>query len=138
MQDTLLAPHLARVEEAVLATISAAAEDAQTHLRAAEDRIETLQAERARADGETPALAGVPTSELEQLLEHSQRATARIKEHLDERLQQERVCAICMERAKNTALVPCGHFSCAECAARRTECYICRGAIAQRLRTYGD
>lgn len=39
-------------------------------------------------------------------------------------------CCICLERAKNTVLVPCGHqCACYECAIQTDKCPICRHSI---------
>lgn len=46
-------------------------------------------------------------------------------------------CIICMERPRNTALVPCGHyFGCHGCTLRITACPICRGPVAARVRVF--
>lgn len=43
-------------------------------------------------------------------------------------------CAVCMDNPKNTAIVPCGHQFCAQCAQRLHRCPMCRGRIQHRLR----
>jgi len=46
-------------------------------------------------------------------------------------------CAICLERPPNVTFVPCGHkMTCEICAARVTECPICRARIRRRQPTY--
>lgn len=46
-------------------------------------------------------------------------------------------CAICFERAKDTAFIPCGHTFCRTCAARIAgtsgKCPLCRVPIQKRL-----
>jgi hypothetical protein len=44
-------------------------------------------------------------------------------------------CGICMERAADTVLQPCGHRVCCECASVLQVCPGCQGAIAGRQRT---
>ena len=107
--------------------------------RAAESQLEVLQAQLAKTRGER--LSGVSLTDLEHLLEQiseqSHQATARINAQIDQHRHRRR-CAICMDRSKNTALVPCGHLGCAECVAQLSKCHICRSDIIQRLRTYDD
>jgi len=46
-------------------------------------------------------------------------------------------CNICMDRDKNTALQPCGHVMCGECAPRAGErCYHCRKTISAKSKIY--
>lgn len=73
---------------------------------------------------------------LEALEVEAKEAAARIAGAADERRREQRVCPLCCERPKNTALVPCGHQYCGECAGRLDRCPACRAAIVQRLRTF--
>ena len=51
--------------------------------------------------------------------------------------EEERPCAICLDRPPNVTFVPCGHkMTCEQCAARVTECPSCRRPIQVRQRTY--
>ncbi|KAL2297033.1 hypothetical protein Nmel_015087, partial [Mimus melanotis] len=46
------------------------------------------------------------------------------------RLQQERMCKVCMDKDVSVVFVPCGHLvACAECALNLRLCPICRAAI---------
>ena len=47
------------------------------------------------------------------------------------------ICTICMYGTITTALTPCGHVFCNSCAQKqRTQCYLCRNAVQDRLRIY--
>jgi hypothetical protein len=50
-------------------------------------------------------------------------------------------CPVCMESPRDTAMVPCGHTACAECAQkllqRRGNCAECNRTIEQSLRLFG-
>uniref|UniRef100_A0A8D2APQ8 RING-type E3 ubiquitin transferase n=1 Tax=Sciurus vulgaris TaxID=55149 RepID=A0A8D2APQ8_SCIVU len=52
------------------------------------------------------------------------------------RLQEERRCKVCLDRATSIVFVPCGHLVCAECAPSLQLCPICRAAIHSRVRTF--
>ncbi len=50
-----------------------------------------------------------------------------------------RVCVVCLERAKSTALVPCGHMClCDSCASAKglKKCPICRADVVSVLRVF--
>ena len=48
-----------------------------------------------------------------------------------------RHCVVCLERAREVAFDPCGHFvCCSECGLRVSTCPLCRGAIERNLRIY--
>lgn len=49
----------------------------------------------------------------------------------------EPMCPICLSDSVNTALTPCGHTFCANCARRMTmECGVCRSRVRERLKLY--
>ena len=51
--------------------------------------------------------------------------------------EEERPCAICLDRPPNVTFVPCGHkMTCEQCAERVSECPSCRAPIRVRQRTY--
>ena len=51
--------------------------------------------------------------------------------------EEERPCAICLDRPPNVTFVPCGHkMTCEQCAAEVRECPGCRAPIRVRQRTY--
>ncbi|XP_034496047.1 baculoviral IAP repeat-containing protein 7 [Ailuropoda melanoleuca] len=52
------------------------------------------------------------------------------------RLQEERTCKVCLDRAVGTVFVPCGHLVCAECAPALRLCPICRAPIRSCVRTF--
>lgn len=45
-------------------------------------------------------------------------------------------CPVCMERPRDTALMPCGHCMCGECAVRVLACPFCRLQVADRSRVF--
>ena len=57
-------------------------------------------------------------------------------------LDESTECQVCMARAKDTALVPCGHVLCAECVTRANEeriveeCPVCRETVQSTMRVY--
>ncbi|XP_003779446.2 baculoviral IAP repeat-containing protein 7 isoform X6 [Pongo abelii] len=52
------------------------------------------------------------------------------------RLQEERRCKVCLDRAVSIVFVPCGHLVCAECAPSLQLCPICRAPVRSRVRTF--
>ncbi|KAJ1079876.1 hypothetical protein NDU88_000108 [Pleurodeles waltl] len=53
------------------------------------------------------------------------------------RLQEERMCKICMDNQVSIVFVPCGHLVvCRECAPSLTQCPICRAPIRGSVRTF--
>ncbi|XP_025948641.2 baculoviral IAP repeat-containing protein 7 isoform X3 [Dromaius novaehollandiae] len=53
------------------------------------------------------------------------------------RLQEERMCKVCMDRDVSVVFVPCGHLvACAECAPNLRLCPICRAVIRGSVRTF--
>ena len=61
---------------------------------------------------------------------------------LQEPLDETTECQVCMARAKDTALVPCGHVLCAQCVTRSNderlveECPVCRETVRSTMRVY--
>uniref|UniRef100_A0A8C0ZVE1 RING-type E3 ubiquitin transferase n=2 Tax=Castor canadensis TaxID=51338 RepID=A0A8C0ZVE1_CASCN len=53
-----------------------------------------------------------------------------------QRLQEERMCKVCLDRALSVVFVPCGHLVCAECAPSLQQCPICRTPIGSCVRTF--
>ena len=57
-------------------------------------------------------------------------------------LDESTECQVCMARAKDTALVPCGHVLCADCVKRANEeriveeCPVCRETVQSTMRVY--
>ncbi|XP_037009407.2 baculoviral IAP repeat-containing protein 7 isoform X2 [Artibeus jamaicensis] len=52
------------------------------------------------------------------------------------RLQEERTCKVCLDRAVSIVFVPCGHLVCAACAPGLQLCPLCRAPIHSCLRTF--
>ncbi|NXL07537.1 BIR7B protein, partial [Mesembrinibis cayennensis] len=53
------------------------------------------------------------------------------------RLQEERMCKVCMDRDVSVVFVPCGHLvACGECALNLRSCPICRAVIRGSVRTF--
>ncbi|XP_078525073.1 baculoviral IAP repeat-containing protein 7-B-like [Lissotriton helveticus] len=53
------------------------------------------------------------------------------------RLQEERMCKVCMDNQVSIVFVPCGHLVvCLECAPSLAECPICRTPIRGTVRTF--
>ncbi|NXG66407.1 BIR7B protein, partial [Hemiprocne comata] len=53
------------------------------------------------------------------------------------RLQEERMCKVCMDRDVSVVFVPCGHLvACGECALNLRLCPICRAVIRGSVRTF--
>ena len=141
-----------RVEAALAAAEEARAEaaEADASRREAGDAVELAraQAEAARracavsdealaqARGEPEHLERLSLEQLEELEHAAKEAAARISEAADERRREQRMCAVCFEAPKNTALVPCGHSLCERCAERVDKCPTCRVVVSQRLRTF--
>jgi hypothetical protein len=47
------------------------------------------------------------------------------------------VCSVCMDRAPEVVMVPCGHiYACEKCGKKLAECAICRTPVSQVLRVY--
>ncbi|NWQ59831.1 BIR7B protein, partial [Neopipo cinnamomea] len=53
------------------------------------------------------------------------------------RLQEERMCKVCLDRDVSVVFVPCGHLvACGECAINLRLCPICRAVIQGSVRTF--
>ncbi|NXM04178.1 BIR7B protein, partial [Tyrannus savana] len=53
------------------------------------------------------------------------------------RLQEERMCKVCLDRDVSVVFVPCGHLvACGECALNLRLCPICRAVIQGSVRTF--
>ncbi|XP_074867925.1 baculoviral IAP repeat-containing protein 7 [Carettochelys insculpta] len=53
------------------------------------------------------------------------------------RLQEERMCKVCMDKDVSIVFVPCGHLVvCAECAPSLRQCPICRAVVRGSVKTF--
>ncbi|XP_044311291.1 baculoviral IAP repeat-containing protein 7 [Varanus komodoensis] len=70
--------------------------------------------------------------------EHPNRPDASLSlEEKLRRLQEERMCKVCMDKDVAIVLVPCGHLVvCAECAPNLRRCPICRGVIRDTMKAF--
>ncbi|XP_026553153.1 baculoviral IAP repeat-containing protein 7 [Pseudonaja textilis] len=67
---------------------------------------------------------------------HKPESTTSMEEKL-RRLQEERMCKVCMDKDVSIVLVPCGHLVvCAECAPNLRRCPICRGVIRDSMKAF--
>ncbi|OCT62495.1 baculoviral IAP repeat-containing protein 7-B isoform X2 [Xenopus laevis] len=87
-------------------------------------RTESVSVPRAPTPGERsepPKVSGPPLSTEEQL----------------QRLKEERMCKVCMDKDVSMLFVPCGHLVvCTECAPNLRHCPICRAAIRGSVRAF--
>ena len=94
------------------------------------------------ARGEAAALQKLDAEALDALEEETQAALHRIRARRDAVRAEEKVCAICMDRPKNTALVPCGHQLCSVCQPQLQEsggkqrCHMCQQPVERHVRLY--
>jgi hypothetical protein len=55
----------------------------------------------------------------------------------NQKLMDDRLCKICVDREANIVFIPCGHLAtCGECAAAFKQCPVCRTKIRQAVKTY--
>jgi len=71
-------------------------------------------------------------------LANKERSTSPPKEEKKQEQEEDSrlICAICMDREKNVALIPCGHRFCSQCARDLEKCPMDRSIIKDRLRTF--
>lgn len=102
-------------------------------------QLEASHVQLARIRGETAAISQMSVTELVQLVEQTKVSLSRMEAALWVRQNeavQNGMCMICMDRERDTVLVPCGHQTCGACATRLSSCAVCRQEIAQRVRTF--
>ncbi|NXD80032.1 XIAP ligase, partial [Halcyon senegalensis] len=93
-----------------------------------EDLVADLSAQKENAREEPPNEIPVEQDELIQL----QNLYLSTEEKL-RRLQEEKLCKICMAKDISVALIPCGHLvACKDCAEAFNECPLCRTNIMKR------
>ena len=95
------------------------------------------------------APASVGDDEIRATLEDARRDPGRVRAALEAWRRREdapaaaapsriQECPCCLERARDTAFVPCGHVLCGACAAAYGEqrCPVCRAAVGTKLKIY--
>uniref|UniRef100_A0A8C6Y500 E3 ubiquitin-protein ligase XIAP n=1 Tax=Naja naja TaxID=35670 RepID=A0A8C6Y500_NAJNA len=58
------------------------------------------------------------------------------KEEKLKRLEEEKICKICMDKLLSVVLIPCGHLACQECAEAVEKCPWCCEVIAHRQKVF--
>ena len=83
-----------------------------------------------------PDINGLRRSLSEPATRSSESGEESLEEKL-ERMQEERMCKICMDAEVSVVFLPCGHLSCcAVCANGMDFCPMCRAPIHEKVRTY--
>ncbi|XP_039211553.1 E3 ubiquitin-protein ligase XIAP isoform X1 [Crotalus tigris] len=66
---------------------------------------------------------------------HLQKADLSTEEKL-KRLEEEKICKICMDKTLSMVLIPCGHVACQDCAEAVEKCPWCSKVIANRQKIF--
>ena len=78
-----------------------------------------------------------PPEEEKFLCMNEEKKTDETLEEEVERLREERLCKICVEKQVSVVFLSCGHaVSCRSCALRITKCAICRKRISSVVPIY--
>lgn len=115
---------------------------AQGEVQAQTNQRAELEAQLARSRCEAAALRSLDVAALDRLEDELQEGLKRIRD-LRRTREEERYCSICMERPKDTVLIPCGHMLCSTCQPQlttsegRQKCHECRQFVERHVRTYG-
>ncbi|XP_061217271.1 baculoviral IAP repeat-containing protein 7 [Neopsephotus bourkii] len=101
-----------------------------------EVRVKSSSAEsRGAAQGDAEA-----SSSREEMQSVQQRESDEFRLSMEkqlQRLQEERMCKVCLDKDASVVFVPCGHLvACRECAFNLRKCPICRAVIQDRVRTF--
>jgi hypothetical protein len=89
-------------------------------------------AEKKSADTETNLSETLKKTDLSK---DSTKDMALLEEY--ERLKNERLCVICLNKDKNVIFLPCAHFAaCLECSMSLNNCPMCRSEIQARIRAF--
>ena len=59
-----------------------------------------------------------------------------IREEIMEAMRRDRECGVCLDRAKNCTLNPCGHQTCVECAHQLDKCPICSVSLFSKTKVF--
>ena len=57
-----------------------------------------------------------------------------VRKVIAKKIEKEHECMICMDRSKDTVLVPCGHCLCSICVLRVERCPMCRAQIERTVK----
>jgi len=83
------------------------------------------------------ALQAAAADETKHLQEDSGPATEPIQESVVVTTTDLSRCAVCLDKAANVVMVPCGHiFACQTCGQKLKECAVCRASVSQVLKVY--
>ena len=58
------------------------------------------------------------------------------KDIIPEDKREAHTCPICIEKKINICLTPCGHTFCEGCAAKSTNCALCRKSVKERVKMF--
>ncbi|KAG8144556.1 hypothetical protein E2320_013046 [Naja naja] len=72
-----------------------------------------------------------PSAHLENHLQKDLTTEEKLK-----RLEEEKICKICMDKLLSVVLIPCGHLACQECAEAVEKCPWCCEVIAHRQKVF--
>ena len=86
---------------------------------------------------EEPAEAQAADEGTKHLQEDSGPATEPVQESVVVTTTDLSRCAVCLDKAANVVMVPCGHiFACQTCGQKLKECAVCRASVSQVLKVY--
>ncbi|XP_062497997.1 baculoviral IAP repeat-containing protein 7 [Pezoporus occidentalis] len=104
---------------------------------------DVLQAVRESSSAESRGAAqgeAAASSSREEMQSVQQRESDESRPSMEEQLQrlrEERMCKVCLDKDVSVVFVPCGHLvACRECAFNLRLCPICRAVIQDRVRTF--
>jgi len=76
------------------------------------------------------------TRTLRQAVDKVEKVLRNLRDRLQEQEEKDEVCNICMDRYKETALVPCGHRYCDICPANFEVCPLCSKTFTDVLKIF--
>jgi len=96
-----------------------------------------LKRDVALLSGDLPSIRQLDSAALDQLLATVNTTVERVRHRVETLREEDRVCKVCFENARDTVLNACGHFIlCSRCAERVTECPACRAQVAGVTKVY--
>ncbi|KAM6248633.1 baculoviral IAP repeat-containing protein 7 [Porphyrio hochstetteri] len=100
------------------------------------DWEESKSAEESRGAAQRQTKASSSREEM-QSVQQKESASWMSTEQQLRRLQEEKMCKVCMDRDVSVVFVPCGHLvACGECAINLKLCPICRAVIEGSVKTF--